>query len=366
MKILILTNYDFGLYKFRREVLERLVQEHEVFVSVPDGEFILNIVSIGCQVLTDKLLERRSMNPVKEIKLMSYYRKILRQLRPDIVFTYTIKPNVYGGMACASLGIPYVANVTGLGTSVENGGLVQKLTLFLYKFGLRKAQTVFFQNNDNYQFMNKKRVVGYNCKMLPGSGVNLREHCYELYPDEDTGIRFLYVGRIMKDKGIEEYLECAKRVRAKHPECSFSIVGFYDEENYRPLVEQYAAEEIIIFYGRQTDVHSFMKSHHVLIQPSYHEGLSNVLLEAAACGRPVIASNVPGCRETFDEGVSGFGFEVGNADALTAAVEKILLLSRDQREKMGECGRQKIEREFNRQIVVDKYLMEIRQIQSRK
>lgn len=362
MKILILTNYDFGLYKFRRELLESMVQEHEVFVSVPDGEFVPDIQKIGCRVLPCNLLERRGMNPVKELKLMFHYRKILKNIKPDIVFTYTIKPNVYGGRACASLGIPYVANITGLGTAVENGGLVQEMTLLLYRYGLRKAQTIFFQNQNNCRFMRQKGIVGDNCKMLPGSGVNLQEHCFEPYPSEEAGIHFLFVGRIMKDKGIEEYLECARRIHAEHPACTFGIVGFYDEEIYRTRIEQYASEGIVTFYGKQADVHSFMASHHVLIQPSYHEGLSNVLLEAAACGRPVIASNVPGCKETFDEGVSGLGFEVRNTDALVEAVEKILLLTRDEREQMGRCGRQKVEREFSRQIVVDRYLAEIERV----
>lgn len=363
MKILILTNYDFGLYRFRRELLERIVQEHEVAVSVPNGEFVRDIQKIGCQVLTCDFLERRGMNPVKELKLMFHYRKILKQIKPDIVFTYTIKPNVYGGMACASLGIPYVANITGLGTSVENGGLVQEMTLLLYRYGLRKAQTVFFQNQNNYRFMREKGVIGDNCKMIPGSGVNLQDHCFEPYPSEEAGIRFLFVGRIMKDKGIEEYLECAKQIHAVRSDCSFGILGFFDEEDYREPIERCASEGIVTFFGKQTDVHSFMKSHHVLIQPSYHEGLSNVLLEAAACGRPVLASNIPGCRETFVEGVSGFGFEPKNSESLIRTVEKMLALTTAEREKMGKCGRQKVEREFSRQLVIDAYIKELQSVQ---
>lgn len=358
MKILILTNYDMGLYKFRRELLERLLEEHEVYVCLPDGEFVPDLKRIGCRYISCEF-NRRGMNPLSELKLIKNYWRILKNVKPDIVFTYTIKPNSYGGALCAWLGIPYIANVTGLGTSIENGGVTQKVTLALYKYGLRKAQRVFFQNTYNYQFMSAKGVVGDNYSILPGSGVNLDEHCYEPYPSEKKGIRFLFVGRIMKDKGIEEFLHCAKKIHKTHPECSFDIVGDYDDESYRPIIEQLEEECIVKAFGKQKDVHFFIKSHHVLIQPSYHEGLSNVLLEAAACGRPVLASDIPGCRETFDENISGIGFKPRDSESLVNAVEKLISKKTEEREKMGICGRQKVEKEFNRQIVIESYLKEL-------
>ena len=159
MRILILANIDMGLYKFRRELLEELVKENEVYFCVPDGEFVESIKEIGCEFVPCTLIERHGTNPIKELKLISFYKKTLKDIKPDIVFTYTIKCNAYGGMACASLRIPYVTNVTGLGTAVENGGLMQKITLTLYKMGLRKAQKVFFQNAENRDFMLKHGVV---------------------------------------------------------------------------------------------------------------------------------------------------------------------------------------------------------------
>lgn len=359
---MILANDAEGLYKFRRELLERLLQENEVSICLPNGEYIPSLEEIGCEFIPCEF-KRRGMNPLSEIRLIKNYWGVIRKVKPDVVFTYTIKPNSYGGAVCSLLGIPYIANVTGLGTSIENGGVLQKISLTLYKNGLQKAQRVFFQNSYNYYFMSSKGVVGENCSILPGSGVNLEEHCYEPYPSEKDGMRFLYVGRIMKDKGIEEFLQCANQIQKTHPECSFDIVGDYDDEAYRSVIEKYEAEGVLHFWGQQKDVHSFMKSHHVLIQPSYHEGLSNVLLEAAACGRPLLASNIPGCKETFDEGVSGFGFEPRNGESLVAAVEKILSLSRDEREQMGKCGRRKVEQEFSRKIVIDAYLKEIKSIQ---
>lgn len=363
MKILILANNDVGLYKFRRELLERLLEEHEVYVCLPNGEFIPALKRIGCRYIPCEF-NRRGMNPFLELRLIKEYWRILKSVKPDIVFTYTIKPNSYGGALCAWLGIPYIANVTGLGTSIENGGVTQKVTLALYRYGLRKAQRIFFQNTYNYQFMYSKGIVGDNYSILPGSGVNLEEHCYEPYPSEKDGIRFLFVGRIMKDKGIGEFLECAKRIHKTHPECSFSIVGDYDDEYYRPIIEQLETEGILKFFGQQKDVHFFIKSHHVLIQPSYHEGLSNVLLEAAACGRPVLASDIPGCRETFDENISGMGFKPRDSESLVNAVEKLISKKTEERENMGICGRQKVEKEFSRQIVIESYLKELHCIKS--
>lgn len=358
MKILILTNNDVGLFKFRKELIKRLLDNHNVYICLPNGDFIPVLEKIGCKFIPCEF-ERHGMNPLSEIKLIKNYWRVIREVKPNFVFTYTIKPNSYGGAVCALLKVPYIANVTGLGNSIENGGVLQKVTLVLYKYGLRKAQRVFFQNTSNYQFMSARGIVRDNYSILPGSGVNLEEHSYESYPSEKDGIRFLFVGRIMKDKGIEEFLQCAKQIHEIHPECSFSIVGDYDDEFYRSIIEKYEKEGILKFFGQQKDVHSFMKLHHILIQPSYHEGLSNVLLEAAACGRPVIASYIPGCKETFDEGVSGFGFEPRNVDSLISAVEKMLSVGEHERGQMGICGRRKVEQEFNRQIVINAYLKEL-------
>lgn len=358
MKILILTNSDVGLYKFRKELLEKLLEEHEVSICLPNGEFIPALEKIGCNYISCEF-DRRGMNLPSEIKLIKNYWKIIKKIQPDVVFTYTIKPNSYGGAICALFRIPYIANITGLGTSIENGGVTQKITLALYKYGLRKAQKVFFQNNYNYQYMSEKRIVGDNYFILPGSGVNLADNSFEPYPSEKEGIRFLFVGRIMRDKGIEEYLYCARQIHKIHPECLFDIVGDYDDESYRPIIENYEKKNIVKYYGQQKDVHSFMKSHHILIQPSYHEGLSNVLLEAAACGRPVLASDIPGCRETFDDNISGIGFKAGDRESLVKATKKMIAKSASEREKMGIFGREKVEKEFDRKQVIEAYLKEL-------
>lgn len=362
MRILILANNDVGLYRFRKELLMELLKENEVYICLPDGEFVSKLVELGCKYVPCQF-ERRGMNPIQEIKLIRFYWMTIKNIRPDVSLTYTIKPNSYGGLVCGLKKVPYISNVTGLGTSIENCGISQKLMLAIYRIGLRKAQKVFFQNTSNYQFMAEHHVLKGAYEILPGSGVNLDENCYEPYPSEENGLRFLFVGRIMKDKGIEEYLYCAKVIHENHPETVFDIIGDYDEDSYKPLIKEYQEQGIVRFYGQQKDVHSFYKTHHVLIHPSYHEGLSNVLLEAAACGRPVIASNIHGCIETFDDGISGISFEPRNANSLVSAVEKILYMSFEDRKNMGLCGRDKVEKNFNRKLVINAYLKEISKLQ---
>ena len=359
MRVLILANFDVGLYKFRRELLEELTKEHEVFFSVPKGEFVEAIQKIGCKFVPCELLDRHGTNPVKEFQLIGYYRKILKDIKPDIVFTYTIKPNVYGGMVCASLGIPYVANITGLGTAVENGGLMQKITLTLYRMGLRKAQKVFFQNAENRDFMVNRGIVKGAYDLLPGSGVNLSQYQCLPYPDRDT-VDFVFVARVMKEKGIDQYLDAAKEIRKRHPETRFHICGFC-EQDYQTELEALEQQGIVIYHGLVSDMTQIYKITACTVHPTYYpEGLSNVLLESSASGRPIITTNRSGCREVVDDGVNGFVVREKDSADLIEKIEKFLALPVEDRKKMGLAGRAKVEREFDRQIVVRKYLDEVR------
>lgn len=361
MRILIIANNDMGLYKFRRELLEKLVTEHEVTISLPDGEFVPAMVDLGCSFEPCELLDRHGTNPVKELKLIGYYKKLIRRVKPDVVLTYTIKPNIYGGMACAALRVPYVANITGLGTALENGGLMQKVLLILYRFGLRKAKKVFFQNAANRDFMLAKGVIKTPYELLPGSGVNVERFAYQPYPATDSPTVFVTVGRIMKDKGADEVLYAARKIRETHPDVIFRLVGGFDGA-YEETVKAAAAEGIVEYVGQQSDVIPFLRDSHAILHASYHEGMANVLLEAASCGRPAVATNVPGVRETYEDGISGISCPARDADALAAAVEEFLKLPHHRKEAMGRAGREKILREFDRGIVVNKYIQEINSI----
>lgn len=357
MKILILANNDVGLYRFRAELLQALAPLYEVTVSLPDGVFVPQLKAMGCRFI-DTPISRRGTNPIHEAGLLINYLRMIRRVRPDLVLTYTVKPNIYGGLACRLSGIPYIANITGLGTSIENGGLLSRLVLRLYRQGLKKARCVFFQNSRDLDFITQRHIFRGRRRLLPGSGVNLSAHAPLPYPDDKLGIRFLFIGRVMRDKGVEELFHAARETVQQHPETSFFLAGECDED-YEKELAALQKEGILHPLGFVEDIRAHFANCHCVILPSYHEGMANVLLEAAATGRPVIATRVPGCRETFDEGVSGFGCETGSAEDLTRAVLRFLALPHKEKAAMGLAGREKMEREFSRAIVVDAYLEEI-------
>lgn len=365
MRILVLANNDAGLYKFRQELLEELLKEYEVFFCVPDGEYVEQIKALGCRYMPCELLNRHGMNPLKEFQLLCYYQKLLRTIRPDIVLTFTIKPNVYGGIACARVDVPYISVVTGLGTALQREGALKRIVLALYRIGLKRAQVVFFENESNEQFMREHRTLCSTSKVVRGAGVNLRQHSYESYPPEDNALVFLTIGRIMRDKGTDELLAAARQIKKKNANVTFRLLGIYDGD-YKEKIDTAVKEGIVEYLGQQDDVHSFIKNSHATIHPSYHEGMSNALLETAAAGRPVLASDIPGCRESFDEGVSGIGFRPRNVDDLVRAIEEFIALPCERKAEMGRAGREKMEREFDRQIVVDAYMREIHKIKGSK
>ena len=360
MNILILANHQTGLYKFRKELLEALVRfDHKVYVSVPEYIYTERLKKIGVTVIRDDRLDRHGTNPIKDINLYRYYKCLLKQLNPDVVLTYTIKPNVYGGYACRRCRIPYIANVTGLGTSIKNGGLIQKVILLMYRSGLKGAKKVFFQNSENLDYMISNGIVDRDITdLLPGSGVNTDEHIYEVYPSSDDHVIFTIIGRIMKDKGIDEVLSAAEVLRKNYPFTEFRLIGDFDEE-YADIVKEYENRGCVKYLGYHDNVHQYIAESHAIIHASYHEGMSNVLQEAASSGRPVIATNVHGCKEIFDPDVTGIAFEPRSSEALVNAVERFLSLTHEQKEQMGRLGREKMVREFDRGIVVGKYICEL-------
>ena len=362
MRILILANNDVGLYKFRKELLEELHKNHyEVFASLPAGEFEEQIKALGCTYIeTD--INRRGTNPFEDLKLYGKYKKMMREIKPDLVLTYTIKPNVYGGMACQKYKIPYIVNVTGLGSALENGGALQQLTKQMYKAGLKKANMVFLQNEENLNFMKKNGVLSGPYDLIPGSGVNTSQYAYCDYPKEEM-IHFVFVGRMMKEKGFELYLDCAKQIHDKYPNTLFHICGI-KEENYYERVRQLSEEGVCYYHGLVDDMKEIYSQVHCVIHPTYYpEGMSNVLLEASACGRPVITTNRAGCREIVDDGINGFIVEQKNLNDLVEKVEKFLSLSNKEKEQLGKNGRKKVEQQFDRKIVVRKYMDEIRKLE---
>lgn len=353
-----MTNSAEGLYLFRKELLGALKSDgHEVAVSVPDDSFCKKIEELGCRLYVTPF-ERRGMNPLRDLQLMGRYWSLMRGERPDWVLAYTIKPNIYGGFVCRIRRVPYICNITGLGTALENPGILGRVLLVMYRYSVGKARCVFFQNERNRMFMTRHGIARGRDRMLPGSGVNLTEHPYVEYPPERGGIVFLAVMRIMRDKGISEYLEAARIVKERHGNVAFWLAGAYEEESreqYEPLIRSLGDSGVIRYLGHVDDAAKVMAQSHVIVHPSYHEGLSNVLLEAAACGRPVLASNISGCAETFSDGRSGFAFDAKSVDALVEAMERFCALSHEERGRMGRAGRAWVEEHFDRNLVIEAY-----------
>ncbi len=363
MKILILANDDAGLFKFRKELLDELVKHYEVYVSVPDGEYVEDIKAIRCKIVVNNFLFRRGTNLLQDLRLIWHYSRIIKKVQPGIVLTYTIKPNVYGGMVCRWLHVPYVANVTGLGTSIENGGVLRKIALKLYKIGLGNAQKVFFQNTDNRDYFLNKGIVKQRYEVLPGSGVNTKQHCYEEYPADTEELVFSVIGRIMRDKGIDEVLSAVRLIKTDYPLFHFRLIGVL-EEDYQSKIKEAVQEGVLEYIETQKDIHPIIKESHAVIHASYHEGMSNVLLESASTGRPVIATNVPGCKETYEDGVTGIGFNPKNTEDLVRALREFISLPYEAKASMGKAGRKKIEKSFDRGIVVEKYMREIEAVEA--
>lgn len=350
MKILILANNDVGLYQFRKELIEELIKKHTVVISLPDGKLIKPLQDIGCKFI-DTYVDRRGINPVKDLKLFLKYQKILNQEKPDLVVTYTIKPNVYGGFACRLKRIPYAVNITGLGTAFEGTGPLKKIVTFMNKIGCKKAKVVFFENEENRQvFIKEKIVKDEQTYRLNGAGVNLEKYQPEPYPESDT-IRFLFMGRIMAEKGIDELFEAMKKLVGAGINCELDLLGYY-EENYKEKIEQYEAEGWLHYYGYQEDVRPFIKTCHCFVLPSWHEGMANTNLECAASGRPVITSKIHGCLEAVVDGKTGFLAERKDANDLYRVMKKFTELPYEDRKNMGLAGRKHMEKVFDKKIVV--------------
>lgn len=356
-RILVLTNSSGGLYDFRNEFVQAMLSGHEVYVSMPDEVKKKELADEGCRIIKTAI-NRRGINPLEDFKLYREYRRLMRKLRPDLVVTYTIKPNIYGGLAAAGCKIPYIATITGLGGAFDRTGILLKLIVTMYRAGLKNASCVFFQNEENKGIFNKLGIRAKKTRMVMGSGVNLDRHRYEAYPQGDE-THFLFVGRVMKERGILEYIEAARTLHSD--KVFFDVMGYCDED-YQDMLDELEKEGIVHQVGFQTQVHPYLTAVNAVVVASFHEGMSNALIEGAATGRPVIASRISGCLEAFEEGRTGFGFTPGHSEELIEAMEKFLSLSVEERAEMGRRGREKMEKEFDRKLVTKEYMDEVSNI----
>ena len=362
-KVLMLGNSDIVIYNFRRELIEKMIKSgYEVYVSLPYSKRTEALKDMGC-IFINTEINGRGTDIFEDIKLCLKYLKTLIKVRPDVVLTYTIKPNIYGGIACRLMRIPYICNITGLGSGYLKNGLVKKIIKILSRISYKKATKIFFQNTSDMNTLINDNILTQNYDLLPGSGVNLERYNLLDYPDKESEVNFSFIARVMKDKGIDEYLEAAKSIKVNYPRVNFSIIGKIEEVKYRSILSEYERRGIIKYEGFNDDIIHVIEKSSCIVNPSYSEGMSNVLLEGAACGRPLIASDIPGCREIIDNDINGLLFNVKSAEDLIEKIDKFINLDYREKVLMGLAGRIKVQDSFNRDIVVDKYMNLINSIE---
>ncbi len=350
-KIIILANNSGGLYDFRNNLISELIaKNNDVIAYTPFDTNIEDLKALGVD-LRELSVDRRGLNPFKDLKLLMKCISIVKSEKPDLVITYTIKPNVYGGMACRLCKVPYAINITGLGTAFQNDGMVKKIATALYSIACKKAKIVFFENVGNRDIFIENKIVDMEkTHVLSGAGVNTEYFVLQEYPENDV-TKFLFIGRIMMEKGIDELLYSMKRLVADGEKVELHVLGGY-EESYKEQIDAYESEGWLHYHGYQLDVRPFIAESSCFVLPSWHEGMANTNLESASSGRPVITSNIHGCLEAVEDGVTGYLVECKNQESVYQIMKRFLQLSTEERREMGLKGRERMIRIFEKKAVV--------------
>lgn len=369
--IALLTNNDDDVFCFRLELIQALLEEgYRMLISCPDGpkfealEDEYNLKKGRDFIYDDPAIDRRGTNVIKDAGLMLHYRRLLNKYRPAVILTYTAKPNVYASLIAHSLGIPVINNVTGFGSVLKEHGLKRRIIMELFKMAYRRSACIMFQNETNMHLAESLGMIAGEYRLIPGSGVNTERYPLQPYPEGGDGksglpIVFNYIGRIMQDKGVDSYISAAKYIKAKYPQTEFNMLGFVEPSEMHYIDELKTLEKagIVVYRGSQNDVRPWIARSHCIIHPSmYGEGMSNVLLENASSGRPIITTDNPGCRETVIDLKTGFISHGNDLDKLEKTIEEFLELSNEDRCEMGKRGREYVVNQFDRRIVIDTYL----------
>lgn len=353
-KILILTNNSGGLYRFRKELISSLISmNYEVIASTPFDNNVEDLKKIGIK-LVEIDINRRGMNPIKDSKLILDYYKLIKKEKPSLIITYTIKPNLYGTLVAGFLNIPYAINITGLGTAFQKDDWVRKMVVQWYKIVCKKVKVIFFENEGNKNtFLDFNIVKENKTCVLNGAGVNLKDFYFSDYPTSDEKIHFLFIGRIMKEKGVDELFWAIEKIYEENKNVVLDILGGY-EDNYQSVIENLVEKGIVNYYGVQSDVRPFIENSHCFVLPSYHEGMANTLLENGAMGRPLITSNIFGCKEAIDNNKNGYLVKVKDEKDLYEKMKMFINLDYINKKEMGLNSRKHIELNFDKERVVSK------------
>ena len=360
MHILMTANSTWNIWNFRRPLVEALAGNgHRVTVLAPPDDAAFELEHLGCRIRPLEM-SVKGLNPLEDLKLQRRLSRIFSEEQPDAVLSYTIKNNIFGARAAKSAGVSFLPNVTGLGTAFLSGKMLQLVTEQLYRWSFAALPVVFFQNEDDRDlFLDRRIVRADQAQVLPGSGIDLNRFAPAPMPDPEMPPVFLMIARLLRDKGVVEFVEAARWVKGRHPLARFQLLGPAGSENRtaidRLTVNEWVAEGVVEYLGTTGDVRPAIAGASCVVLPSYREGAPRTLIEAASMARPLIATDVPGCRAVVDRDVSGFLCEVRNAESLAAAMERFLSLPPSSKRAMGAAGRAKMEREYDQALVVAAY-----------
>lgn len=358
-KILFVGNTAWSMYNFRRSLFSKLLTlNYDVTVVSPEDEFYQNkLKELGCNCITLDIASK-GVNPFIDGKLILNIKKILVEVKPDFCFFYTIKPNIYGSIAANSLNINHIAIITGLGYTFINNNIISIVAKKLYKFALKSASQIWFLNSEDKEIFIKYKLVDKSkTSILKGEGIDLNHFCCTDLPKKTS---FLLIARMLWDKGVGEFVDAAKLLKSKYPDVNFNLLGFVGVDNPSAIsnkqIDEWTSSGVINYLGSTTDVRPYISECSCVVLPSYREGVPVSLLEGAAMGRPLITTNAVGCKEAVDHGINGYICNIKDVNGLAKCMEQIILMSPDERLNMGLKGRKKMEREFDVNLVINRYI----------
>lgn len=367
-KIVVIENSLFSTYTMRDALMKRLMEEgFDVTVLTHTNSFVSQVEKTGLKVIH---IGSGNLNPLKVINYIFRLYISLKKIRPDVCLTFSIRPAIWGNLITRYFNIPTITNITGVGPLFESKNIAYRIARFVYRLALLKTKKVFFQNFDDMNlFIEKGFVTKDVAERIPGSGVDYQKYSpVYIEKDADSPFVFAFIGRLIKDKGIFEFVGAARLIRKEYPKVIFNVIGPFWHQNLKSNtitksdLQNWITEGILDYQGEKKDARKFIAEADCIVLPSYREGTSNVLLEAASMEKPIITTNTTGCKEIVEDGITGYLCKVKDSNDLAQKMEKMLLLTEDQRRCMGKKARQKIIKEFDKQIVLNAYLKTIHEV----
>lgn len=359
--IVLVSNTSWFLYNFCQGLLRALEQRgFRVVCLASDDGYSQRLLKEFDVTLRSMPMDGKSTSPAREGKCLFWLYGQLRELRPAFVFNFTIKANLYAGLACRALRIPYANTVTGLGTAFLHENHLLRHVRRLYGFANAGARRVFFLNPDDREVFERQGMLQkVDWAMLPGAGVDVARFAFTPLPQEGP-FTFVLIARLLGDKGVREYVAAAEKISSEHPETRFLIVGPKGVSNRTAIdddeIEAWHERGVVEYVGAQDDVRPWLVQSHVLVLPSYREGMPSTVLEAGAMGRPSIATDVPGCRHAVADGETGWLCRVKDVESLAARMRACLTMTPWALSRVGVAARRRAEKEFSQDIVVAGYL----------